>query len=133
MDSEEWKQLDKLLHGALQRPPEERDAFLRKACAGKEVLEHEARALLMLEHNAGEFLERPAIEMAAQTVVQERNDTHDEAGPFRAGATLSHYRMLEKLGGGGMGVVYKAEAVHRPRRIAVESICQHRFHNRPLS
>ena len=57
MDSEAWKQLDKLLHGALERTPEERDAFLREACAGNEPLEHEARALLGLEHKALEFLE----------------------------------------------------------------------------
>jgi hypothetical protein len=41
MDSEQWKKLDKLLHGALQRPSEEREAFLREASVGNEGLERE--------------------------------------------------------------------------------------------
>ena len=65
MNSEQWKQLDKLLHAALERPPEERDAFLRHACGGDERLEREARSLLTLERKAEGFLERPAIQMAA--------------------------------------------------------------------
>ncbi len=51
-----------------ERPPEERDAFLRLASAGDEALELEVRSLLTSQQQAESFLESPAMEVAARAL-----------------------------------------------------------------
>jgi hypothetical protein len=54
-----WTQLDDLYHAALEQPEEQRDAFLRSACAGDDELRREVLALLRFHSHKGFFDKSP--------------------------------------------------------------------------
>jgi non-specific serine/threonine protein kinase/serine/threonine-protein kinase len=115
MKREQWDQIEKLCQGALDRADGDRASFLDDACAGDDALRREVESLLKYQIPARNFIEAPALEVAAKVAAADQVSS-------LVGEQINRYQILSLLGAGGMGTVYLAEDTSLSRRVALKII-----------
>jgi serine/threonine protein kinase/Flp pilus assembly protein TadD len=111
MDSDRWRRIQELFHGAAGLPEPERQTYLNSQCGSDGQLMEEVKALLAEDSREGSLLDHD-VALVAHRIVAD--------GDALPSVKFGPYRIVKALGEGGMGVVYLAEREDLGSHVAIK-------------
>lgn len=126
LDVETWVKVEQIYHTALTLEKEARNAYVTQECAGDSRLHAEIESLLTADESSGNFLLEPIVVKGLQVLADDQAwqsiptipQTIAVVNDLLPDILDNRYEIIERIGGGGMGDVYKA--------------CDKRMLNRPV-
>ncbi|HEY6154033.1 MAG TPA: protein kinase [Candidatus Udaeobacter sp.] len=110
--------VEEIFHAALQCKPDDLRAFLDERCASHTILQRKVEELLAAHWEAGDFIETPVADLSNSTIAE------DHERDLLIGQTIGHYKVVRRIGAGGMGAVYLAERADQQyhKQVAIKLI-----------
>src|SRR5262245_10325647 len=120
MDAPSWHRVKEVLAATLARPPEEQASPVRQSCGHDPVLRAEVESLMAAIQRAGDFMEPAARSPSLSTVFPAGWIPDLGVRALAPGDSLGPYAILEFVGAGGMGEVYRARDANLRRDVALK-------------